>query len=182
MTTITRISPAELSSQLATADKPYLLDVRTPVEHQEINLPMARLAPLDALDCQQIITETGADRECVVICRSGARATKAAEKLAAAGMKNVRVLEGGMLAWDAAGQPVTRGQKAMSLERQVRIAAGALVFTGVLLAHFVNLAFIWLPGFVGAGLMFAGITDTCAMGMLIAKAPWNKISHCKCTH
>jgi hypothetical protein len=62
----------------------------------------------------------------------------------------------------------------ISLERQVRIAAGFIVLSGVLLAHFVNPAFIWLSGFIGAGLMFAGATDWCGMGMLIAKMPWNQ--------
>ncbi len=62
----------------------------------------------------------------------------------------------------------------MSLERQVRIAAGFLVFTGVILGATVNSSFYGLSGFVGAGLMFAGITDTCMMGMLIVRMPWNK--------
>ena len=85
------------------------------------------------------------------------------------------VVEGGTLAWIEANLPVTRGTvKVISLERQVRIAAGAIVFTGVLLARFVNFNFIWLSGFVGAGLIFAGITDFCGMGLLIAKLPWNK--------
>ena len=83
--------------------------------------------------------------------------------------------KGGTLAWDKAGLPVQRGQKAMSLERQVRIAAGSLVFTGAALGFFVHPYFIGLSAFVGAGLVFAGITDTCGMGMMIAKMPWNQI-------
>ena len=80
-----------------------------------------------------------------------------------------------MLAWIKANLPVTRSAgKVISLERQVRIAAGAMVLTGVLLARFVNFNFIWLSGFVGAGLIFAGITDFCGMGLIIAKLPWNK--------
>ena len=79
------------------------------------------------------------------------------------------------MAWAEAGLPVNRGSsKVISLERQVRIAAGAIVLTGVLLAHFVHPTFIWLSGLVGAGLTFAGITDWCGMGMLIAKMPWNQ--------
>ena len=67
---------------------------------------------------------------------------------------------------------MTRGKtKVISLERQVRIAAGAIVLTGVLLAHFVAAGFIWLSGFVGAGLIFAGVTDFCGMGLLLAKMP-----------
>ena len=88
------------------------------------------------------------------------------------------MVEGGTLAWIEANLPVTRGTvKVISLERQVRIAAGAIVLTGVLLACFVNCNFIWLSGFVGAGLIFAGITDFCGMGLLIAKMPWNKLRH-----
>ena len=115
------------------------------------------------------------DQPIFVLCRSGSRAKQAAEKLEKDGFRECHVVEGGTLAWAEAGLPVNRGtSKVMSLERQVRIAAGAIVLCGVLLAHFVNPALMWLSGFVGAGLIFAGITDTCAMGMLISKLPWNQ--------
>ena len=110
-----------------------------------------------------------------LLCRSGQRATTAAGKLAKAGFIQPIVIEGGTLAWIEANLPVTRSAvKVMSLERQVRIVAGGIVFTGVLLAHFVDGRFIWLSGFVGAGLVFAGVTDFCGMGLLLAKMPWNK--------
>jgi hypothetical protein len=83
-------------------------------------------------------------------------------------------IEGGTLACVEAGLPVVRGKKAISLERQVRIAAGSLVLLGAALS-FVHLAFIGLSAFVGAGLVFAGITDTCGMGMMLARMPWNQI-------
>jgi hypothetical protein len=91
----------------------------------------------------------------------------------ATGLTDVVVLEGGITAWAGAGLPVVRGRKTMSLERQVRIAAGALVFIGSVFGYFVNPAFIALSAFVGAGLVFAGITDTCGMAMMLAKMPWN---------
>ena len=87
-------------------------------------------------------------------------------------------VEGGTQAWDAAGLPVIRGQKAISLERQVRIAAGSLVLTGAVLSHWVHPWWIGLSGFVGAGLIFAGITDTCGMGLLLARMPWNNVASC----
>jgi hypothetical protein len=97
------------------------------------------------------------------------------KKLCGAGLENCVLVEGGIEAWDEAGLPVVRGErKVMGLERQVRIAAGALVVTGVLLGWLVHPGFLGLAGFVGAGLVFAGITDTCGMGMMIAKMPWNK--------
>ena len=110
----------------------------------------------------------------MLVCRSGQRARKAEEALKAAGMTNLHVLDGGMTAWAAAGQPVRRGAPRMSLERQVRIAAGALAATGGFLALFVNPLFAAIPAFVGSGLVFAGVTDTCAMGMLIARLPYNR--------
>ena len=98
-----------------------------------------------------------------------------AEKLEKAGYTDCSVVEGGTMAWAEAGFPVNRGDiSVMSLERQVRIAAGAIVLAGVLLARFVHGDFIWLSGFVGAGLIFAGVTDWCGMGLLIAKLPWNQ--------
>ena len=88
---------------------------------------------------------------------------------------NAVVVEGGTTAWAAAGLPCeSTGGRVISLERQVRIAAGALVLVGVLLGWFVHPYFVWLSAFVGGGLIFAGITDTCAMGMLLAKMPWNQ--------
>ncbi|HBJ38564.1 MAG TPA: sulfurtransferase, partial [Planctomycetaceae bacterium] len=100
--------------------------------------------------------------------------TKAVQKFLDAGIENVVNVEGGTSAWDAAGLPVSRGKKAISLDRQVRIAAGSLVFAGAALGYFVHPYFIGLSAFVGAGLVFAGITDTCGMGMMIAKMPWNR--------
>ena len=171
------ITPAQLQSRIQSGEKLHLLDVRTPAEHAEVHVPGVHLAPLDRLDPVQLAGEQGfaKDQPIFVLCRSGSRAKQAAEKLEKDGFRECHVVEGGTLAWAEAGLPVNRGNsKVMSLERQVRIAAGAIVLCGVLLAHFVNPALMWLSGFVGAGLIFAGITDTCAMGMLISKLPWNQ--------
>jgi rhodanese-related sulfurtransferase len=109
-----------------------------------------------------------------VICKSGGRGQKAAEMFQQAGFANVVNVEGGTQACEGAGLPVVRGKKAISLERQVRIAAGSLVLIGAALAWLVHPAFIGLSAFVGAGLVFAGITDTCGMGLLLARMPWNQ--------
>ena len=153
-----------------------VLDVRTEAEHREIALKEAHQhIPLDKLDAVKFMQENKIDasRPVYILCRSGKRATQAAEAFIAAGHDNVHVVEGGILAVEAAGIPVHKG-KVMSLERQVRIAAGALVVTGTLLGAFLSPWFYALAGFVGAGLVFAGVTDTCTMGLLLAKAPWNK--------
>ena len=91
-----------------------------------------------------------------------------------AGLQNVINVEGGTQACTRTALPLVRGKKAMSLERQVRIAAGSLVVVGVTLGWFVHPVFFGLSAFVGSGLVFAGITDTCGMGMLLARMPWNR--------
>jgi rhodanese-related sulfurtransferase len=173
---MTTITPRQLNDRLQQGEKLHLLDVRTPAEHAEMHVPGVHLAPLDRLDAE-LAAESGCakDQSVFLLCRSGGRAKQAAEKLEKIGYTQCRVVEGGTMAWAEAGLPVDRGaSKVMSLERQVRIAAGTIVLIGAVLAQFVHPAFIWLSGFVGAGLTFAGITDTCGMGMLISKLPWNQ--------
>ncbi|MCY7374964.1 MAG: rhodanese-like domain-containing protein [Pyrinomonadaceae bacterium] len=110
-----------------------------------------------------------------VMCRTGRRSAEAQKKLAALGIENVVNVAGGCEAWKGANLPFEADAKASrSLERQVRFAAGLLVLTGILLSVFVQPYFVWLAGFVGAGLAFASVTDTCAMGMILLKMPWNK--------
>jgi rhodanese-related sulfurtransferase len=141
-----------------------------------VHVDFACNLPLDQLDPERIAAQrNGASQPLYVICRSGSRGQQAREKLLAAGYANVVNVEGGTQAWDEAGLPVVRGQKAISLERQVRIAAGSLVLLGALLGYFAHPYWIALSAFVGGGLVFAGITDTCGMGMLLARMPWNRV-------
>lgn len=175
--TVATISPQELKSRMQSGGRIDMIDVRTPVEYRELHVSGARLVPLDQLQPAQFATEgNGLDEPLYVLCRSGGRARQATEQLHAAGCTQAVVVEGGTLACEQAGLPVVRGKKAMSLERQVRIAAGALVLTGAVLGYFVHPYWIGLSAFVGAGLIFAGITDTCGMGMLIARMPWNQVA------
>lgn len=171
------ITPQDLHKFHEAGEAIELIDVRTPVEFREVHAEYARNIPLDALNPQAVMSQRNgtSDKPLFVICNSGNRGAKACEKFLSSGFREVINVEGGTQAWDAAGLPVTRGKKAVSLERQVRIAAGLLVLLGVVLGFAVHPAFFGLSGFVGAGLMFAGITDTCAMGMLIAKMPWNRV-------
>lgn len=163
-----KVSPAEAQNQNA-----LLVDVRTPAEFEEAHIQGSVLQPLSDMRIETLGQLAKGKDACVLICRTGKRASQAAEKLAAGGLPPLGILEGGVQAWEAAGLPLERGAKTMSLERQVRIAAGALVFTGAVLGYFVNPAWMALSGFVGAGLVFAGLTDTCGMGMLLARMPWN---------
>jgi len=177
---VATISPTTLVDLRRKGEKVTLIDVRTPAEFGEVHVDFAHNIPLDRLDTQAVKAVAG-DGPLYFVCKSGTRSQKACEKLIAAGLSDVISVEGGTAACEAAGVPVIRGKKAMSLERQVRIAAGALVAIGAALAAFgpeapVNWQAIGagLAGFVGCGLVFAGITDTCGMAMLLARMPWNQ--------
>ena len=176
--TITPQKLYEISQGGQTVD---LVDVRTPVEFREIHVPFAKNIPLDQLNSAKVTaTCQESSAHVYVICRSGKRGEQACEKLTTWGFSNVVNVEGGTLAWKEAGLPVVQGKKAISLERQVRIAAGSLVLIGVVLSQ-LHPYWIGLSGFVGAGLVFAGITDTCGMGLILAKMPWNHVSSAACT-
>jgi rhodanese-related sulfurtransferase len=170
------ITPTQLEELRTGGQVVDLIDVRTPVEYREVHVAFARNVPLDRLDAAALLRKRTAspDKPLYVICRSGSRGRQACEKLAAVGLNVVNV-EGGTLAWAEAGLPVVRGKKAISLERQVRIAAGSLVLLGAILGGLVHPIFVGLSAFVGAGLVFAGITDNCGMGLLLARMPWNRV-------
>lgn len=171
------ITPRELASLHQSGKQIDLIDVRTPVEFRESHVAFARNVPLDQLDPKAIQAARvgAADEPIYVLCRSGSRGKQACQKFLAAGISHVRNVEGGTLACETAELPMVRGQKAISLERQVRIAAGSLVLIGAILGYWAHPYWIALSAFVGGGLIFAGITDTCGMAMLLARMPWNQV-------
>jgi len=183
---VSTVSPAKFAEICRQGSAVELIDVRTPVEFREIHVDIAKNVPLDQLDPSAIMKSRNgtAGETLYIVCKSGGRGQQACEKFVKAGFTNVVNIEGGTTACAAAGLPVVRGKKAMSLERQVRIAAGSLVLLGLIGAYFSPYA-LGLSAFVGAGLVFAGITDTCGMGMILARMPWNQCANdatCCATH
>lgn len=178
MTGPAKISPVE-AQRLAREEGAVIVDVRTPVEFSAVAAEGARLWPLDRIPKRATsvnLIEAGlpAGTPLLLICRSGARACTAAARLTSA-HADIRVVEGGTAAWAAAGLPVLRSERgAISLERQVRIAAGFLVLSGTLAGIFLSPLWFAVPLFVSSGLIFAGVTDWCGMGLLLARAPWNR--------
>ena len=170
------IAPRELFEIQRNGTPIELIDVRTPAEFREVHAGVARLEPLATLKPQEIIASRKLPHAPLyVICRSGARGQKACNAFASAGFGETVVnVEGGTLAWIQAGLPVERGAPTMALERQVRIVVGSGVLLGFVLGLTVNPWLHAISGFFGAGLIFAGITDFCALGMLVAKLPWNQ--------
>ena len=176
-TTCSTISGEELQELASSGTDVELIDVRTPVEFRQVHSVHARNVPLDVLDpAAEIAKRPDGSSPLYVICQSGARAEKACAAFIAAGFSNVVNVAGGTQAWDAAGLPVVRGKKGVSLERQVRIAAGTLVLIGSAAGYFGPDYAIGLAAFVGAGLVYAGITETCGIGMLLARMPWNQVN------
>ncbi|MEN1890860.1 rhodanese-like domain-containing protein [Streptomyces mirabilis] len=168
-----RLDPATLRDLTQDGDGPRLLDVRTPGEFRTAHIPGSYNVPLDTLREHRDELLHHLDEDVILICRSGARAAQAEQALAEAGLPNLRVLDGGVMAWETAGGPLTRGPERWDLERQVRLVAGTIVVvTGIVGLFVPGLHLIGTA--VGAGLAFAALTNTCALGMLLAKLPYNR--------
>ncbi len=152
-----------------------VIDVRTGAEFTGEHVDGSRLVPLDQL-LQRLdeVRATPAPR--LLLCRSGGRAQTARKLLEENNVRGLTVIEGGIEAFRSAGGPTERGKSVISLDRQVRIGAGALVLLGVALGYLVHPGLFALAGLVGLGLTVAGVTDWCGMGLLLAKAPWNQAS------
>lgn len=148
-----------------------LVDIREADEHARehiagaLNVPPGRLASL---------VQNG--RPIVFHCGTGMRTAASGAVLSqAAGGAPCYLLDGGIAAWRAAGLPtVTDRSQPLPIMRQVQIVAGALILLGVLLAATVSPPFIGISAFVGAGLVFAGVTGWCGMARLLAVMPWNR--------
>ena len=176
----TSVTPRELARRRQQGATPDLIDVRTAPEYAAAHVAGARLVPLDQLDAAAFLRGRGhREAPLYVICQSGARAAKAAEKFRQAGFDGCVVVEGGTQAWVDAGLPVVRGEsKVIPLMRQVQIVVGSVSVLGAGLALGVDARFAILPLLMGGGLLFAGLTGTCGLALLLAKMPWNRQSAC----
>jgi glyoxylase-like metal-dependent hydrolase (beta-lactamase superfamily II) len=165
------VGPADLQAMRAQGPGPLLVDVRTPLEFESEHIEGALNLPLDNLEAR--LDQIAEQADVVVVCRTGIRATIAAETLARAG-RRARVLDGGMLAWRRARLPMREGRKRLAVDRQVQLIAGSMVLLGVTLGTFVNPWFLVLAAFFGAGLTFAGATGTCGLALVLMRLPWNR--------
>lgn len=168
------IAPREVV-RLASSAPVRLVDVRTSGEFAAARVPGARSLPLDELTEERLRTpHPSGDHTVYLLCASGARARLAAATVDAFPGWRAVVVDGGLSAWRSAGLPVIAGRGVISLERQVRIAAGALILSGALIGWGIHPAGFALAGAIGAGLVVAGVTDTCGLALLLARAPWNR--------
>lgn len=152
-----------------------LIDVRETPEYASEHIPGARLLPLSTFDPARVPQEAG--KKVVLHCVMGMRSAQAAQKLLDAGYPTVYNFRGGIQAWKEAGYPTAQGERMrLSLSRQVQIVSGSLVLLGTILGAAVSPWFLLLSGAVGAGLVYAGVSDTCGMAMLLARLPYNQQS------
>lgn len=168
----TRATPEE-AHRAVESGAAALVDVREVSECDAVrvegalNLPLSRFGELSA--------QVDRARPVYLLCRSGARAAQAAERLSKGGHPQVLVVDGGIDAWIASGKTVVRGEsRVWAMERQVRFVAGSLVLIGTVLGLRVDFRWLGLPGFVGAGLVFSALTDTCTMAAILGRLPWNR--------
>ncbi len=168
---------AQQLSVLTGSGKLHLLDVRTPGEFASLRLAGAVNVPFERLDPAALLGRFGAGTPLYCICQTGTRSQLAADRLRAAGFTNVVHVDGGTNAWESAGLPAVRGERSViSLERQVRIAAGAISVLGIVVGAWIHPAGYAVPALIGAGLVYAGVTNSCGMSMVLAKLPWNQAS------
>ena len=154
------------------------IDVRTPQEFEGVHISGARNIPLPDLHTYVDELKTlSQERPIMLVCRTQNRVKIAYEYLTNNGLTNCEILEGGITGWVDQGKPVIKGQERISLEGQVRAIAGGLILIGVGLGFTVHSGFFLLPAIVGAGLLHAGLTDSCLMGMLLSKLPMNRIGN-----
>jgi len=158
------ISPRQMQALKDQGHSIQLIDVRTPAEFGEVHVQYARNVPLDRLSPQEILDEmNGSEQPLYVICRGGNRSKQACERLFAAGGTNIVNVEGGTQACISADLPVVRGDKTVSLERQVRVVLAIGGIVGVA-GYFLSRWFLVFPVMVGIGILHSGIADICMMG------------------
>jgi rhodanese-related sulfurtransferase len=167
------VGVSELQSWMGTEPEPRIIDVREPSEFGPAHIPGAYNVPLGLLKEHRHELREHLDQQVVLVCRSGNRATEAAQALAGSGLTHLHVLTGGMVAWEQAGAPVNRTSDRWAMERQVRLVAGSLVAAGVL-GSLLRPELKWLSATVGAGLMGAAATDSCMMAKALQKLPYNR--------
>ena len=168
------LSPSDLHRLLQSTRPPRLLDVRAAAEFEHAHIAGAYNVPLHLLGEHAAEIRTAGEHAIVLVCQSGQRARRADELLRQAGMTALQVLDGGMAAWQHAQLPVARVRARVSLERQVRMLAGSLVAAGAAAALLAHPWWAFVPLAVGSGLVVAGVTDTCGMGLLLARLPFNR--------
>jgi len=173
VSTLTISAAAALRPGPGSASEYQWIDVRSASEYATGHIPGAVNIPMDQIEART--DDLLPNRPIVLVCQAGKRARMVAGLIEPC-RKDVTILEGGTTAWQVAGLPVVVSTKSRwSLERQVRLAAGLLILTALLLTATVSRYWLGLAAFVGLGLTFAGVTDLCLMASVLTRMPWNRV-------
>ena len=169
------ITSTELRDRIGSQTPLWILDVRTPAEFETAHIGGSYNVPLDLLNDHrsEVAEQLDEGQDIVLVCRTGQRATQAAELLQSVGVADGRVLENGITDWEGQGFEVNRGVQRWDLERQVRLVAGSIVLSSVLGSIAVP-RLKWLAAAIGGGLTYAAVSNTCAMGTALSKLPYNR--------
>ncbi len=168
---LTKISPKEAHTRY-TQGKARFIDIRSADEFSNMSITDSLLAPLSVISLQNLKSHVDNDKEVIFLCRSGNRVLNASSILETL-IPDAYILEGGIEAWEKENLPLRKKiNSTIPLERQILISAGSMVTIGVIGSLFWPPA-LFLAGFVGAGLVFAGISGFCGLGILLSKMPWN---------
>lgn len=168
------VTPGDLADLMTHTPGATVLDVRSPAEFESIHIPGSYNVPLDLLPEHATQLRGAVGGPVVLVCRSGVRASQAEPSLRAVDLPRLHILDGGLRAWEAAGQPLNRGRQRWSLERQVRGVAGGIAFAGALAGLFVWQPLGAIAAGVGGGLLVSALTDTCTMAKLLTRLPYNR--------
>lgn len=169
-----KISAKDAHSIIEKDSLAKIIDVRTIPEFQEKHIKDSINIPLGELNLKINELNLKTDNHLLMMCHSGNRAAMAADMLIQSGFPNIKIVEGGMLSWEKANLPIIKENGNISLERQVRIAAGTLILLGLAMTWLIAKFFIIIPIFICCGLIYSGISNNCLMAMLLMKLPFNK--------
>ncbi len=169
---IKKIRPSDFVKRMKNEDI-LLIDIRSAQEHKDEHIEGAFNIPLEEFANKDFSDDHG--KVAVLYCRGGYRTAQATGLLQNQSFKEILILEGGIAAWKAKGLTTKKTTRApIDIMRQVQVIAGSLVFLGVILGFFLNPVFLLISGFVGAGLVLAGVFGFCGMARVLSLMPWNK--------
>lgn len=171
------VNTETLADLIKQGERLKLIDVRSPAEFESVHIEGSYNLPLDLLPEHREELRDVLRSPAILICQSGNRARQAEQLLQAASLSNLHILDGGIASWTSAGKPVVRGKQRWAMDRQVRGLAGSIVLASVLASLFWK-PLLLIAAFIGAGLTYSALSNTCGMAFMLSKLPYNKGASC----
>ncbi len=173
MSEIKHVSPKDAAAWLAAGDAVFI-DVRTTNEVVALNIAESEYLPVPLISEEKLQELQSDGKKMVFYCHSGYRSDRVVERFGTLNSGEMYSLAGGIAAWKKEGLETETISRVLSVERQTFIIAGFLILLFIFLGANVNKNFLAAAAFMGGGLMFAGLSGSCLMGLLLGLLPWNK--------